>query len=366
MAIDLEKKETTDTELASPQVVNSSSPVTPTEITSEYLKANTKIHGWLTFFLFAVSFGGLISAIIPIATFDLSEYSGSVPLAMSDVVVGIMLLCLAVYTLITFVKRKPNAVFTAKTYVVVVFITNLISLISGIVGGADVADARMMSRIVRSLIWAVIWFLYLTYSQQVQEVIPKSFRKTFTGNYVVIVAFFVVPISLVGLGVHNIISQEDEVTENLNNLRFKLQYNERTDGKILFSIPDDYQCEEKNIDGLILYTLKPYDRTKSITLCSDFDGDDSKNNFQDYWTSWKDEELDNYNATVKIDELRSINDCKYFYKVTKYTIDDNDYFWRFAMLFDKDSRKVCVISCYDTEYDGYLQDFLSCIKFLNK
>ena len=44
------------------------------EITSEWLKANTEIHGWLSFFFFAIILGGLFSAIYPIATFNASAF----------------------------------------------------------------------------------------------------------------------------------------------------------------------------------------------------------------------------------------------------------------------------------------------------
>lgn len=110
MGIDLEKKE-------SPVLVSDNVGDTNVrfeeeeEITSESLLETTRIHGWLSFFLFSIIVGGLISAIYPIITFDIEEYWGSYVLGMTDIVSGIMLFALAIYTLMAFCKRKPNAVF---------------------------------------------------------------------------------------------------------------------------------------------------------------------------------------------------------------------------------------------------------------
>lgn len=50
-------------------------------------------------------------------------------------------------------------------YVVVTFITNILALISG---EFEETGLGSLPRIVRSLVWGVIWFSYLTYSEQVK------------------------------------------------------------------------------------------------------------------------------------------------------------------------------------------------------
>ena len=113
MGIDLEKKE-------SPVLVGNNVDDTnirfeeEEEITSESLLETTRIHGWLSFFLFSIFVGGLVSAIYPIITFNIEDYWGSYVLGMTDIASGVMLFALAVYTLVAFCKRKPNAVFFGK------------------------------------------------------------------------------------------------------------------------------------------------------------------------------------------------------------------------------------------------------------
>lgn len=75
MGIDLEKKE-------SPVLVGNNVDDTnirfeeEEEITSESLLETTRIHGWLSFFLFSIFVGGLVSAIYPIITFNIDLSSG--------------------------------------------------------------------------------------------------------------------------------------------------------------------------------------------------------------------------------------------------------------------------------------------------
>lgn len=80
-------------------------------ITQEYLKENTKIRGWLVFFLVAIVLGGIFSAVYPLATLDLAEYDGDKILAFADILNGFLICGLAIYTTFAFIHRKPDAVF---------------------------------------------------------------------------------------------------------------------------------------------------------------------------------------------------------------------------------------------------------------
>ena len=125
--------------------------------TSEYLKQNTEIHGWLSFFLFTVVAGGLLSVVYPLFTFNLAEYDNNIFLALADLLFGLMLFLLACYTFHAFVNRQPNAVFLAKMYIIAVFASNLLALIGGEYEPTGFGSAP---RLVRSLIWSGIWFAF--------------------------------------------------------------------------------------------------------------------------------------------------------------------------------------------------------------
>ena len=102
--INLEKSEKNET----PDDSNVIQQNQETSATIEYPDPNYSIHGWLTFFLFSIGLGGLISALYPIFTYNIAEYDGNHFLAISDVVLGVMLLILACYTIYSFCKRKSK------------------------------------------------------------------------------------------------------------------------------------------------------------------------------------------------------------------------------------------------------------------
>lgn len=103
----------------------------PSVYTSEWLKSNTQIKGWLIFFLSVISIGGVGSAFNAFTNFDAADYGENIWISAVDVFIGISLLAIAIYTVYAFVKRKPNALFYGRLYVFLVFATNIISAIGG-------------------------------------------------------------------------------------------------------------------------------------------------------------------------------------------------------------------------------------------
>ena len=344
------------------QHVNNSQPI---EITSEWLKANTEIHGWLSFFFFAIIVGGLISAIYPIATFNAADYAGNFCLGAVDIVTGLLLLAVAGFTVYSFANRKPNAVFWGKIYVALVFLTNLFVLIGG---ATEETGLQSASQVVRSVIWGVIWFLYLTFSDQVQEIIPKSFRKISSTDWAMVAASVLLPVFLFVVGLAQINSLVDTRSNQEAELRnVSLSYNQRTDGRVIFTIPYGFECESQdvNIEGvnLTLFSLNN-DEIGNCTICSDYDSDKSRKNFDSYWNSWKDEDIKNY-STDNVDRGTinvNGNDC--LYRITKHYVNGVYVYWRYYLLFDDETGKVFLASCYDTNYStDYIVELLESVKF---
>lgn len=332
-----------------------------TPITAEYLKENTSISDWLSFFLFSIILGGLISAIVPIAQYQtmLVEY-GSHYLVWCDLSLGVMLFVLAIYTLVAFCNRKPDAVFLAKTYICTAFLTNLIVLFGG---NYDEKGIGSLSHIIRSLIWGFIWFAYLCNSNKVEEVIPKEYRKRTSMDYYIIAALVVIPTLFIALGIGNLkSSNENKEQDFLQNV--VLGKNEYTDGRIVFKCPKDFSCVKQNVDNppITIFQLEN-ESYASITICSDYDTNQSQRNFNSYWENWEDQDAKKQPSTIIMNERRYVNNHPYLYKVVKYEADESDVYWRYIMLFDNASGKVCVISAYDGGYDFYLQEMLESIRF---
>ena len=62
-------------------------------------------------------------------------------------------------------------------------------------------------------------------------------------------------------------------------------------------------------------------------------------------------------------EKLEINGHPYYYAVKKYITNDSELFWRFIMMFDYETGKVCVISSYDGGYEEYMEELLNSVRF---
>ena len=166
----------------------------PSVYTSEWLKSNTQIKGWLIFFLSVISIGGVGSAINAFTNFDAADYGGNIWISAVDVFIGISLLAIAIYTVYAFVKRKPNALFYGRLYVFLVFATNIISAIGG-----DL-ELGTLKTAIRGVVWSIIWFFYLLLSDQVQRIIPKSFRKVKASDWGILTVLIMIPVFCIVIG----------------------------------------------------------------------------------------------------------------------------------------------------------------------
>ena len=333
--------------------------------TREWLKSNTEIHGWLSFFFFAIILGGIISAIYPIATYNAADYGYNGWLGAVDVFTGLSMLGIAVYTVYAFTHRKPNAVFYGRFYVILVFVTNIISLI----GGVDENGLQNTTQVVRGIVWGIVWFLYLLFSDQVQEVIPKSFRKVSGIDWGVLIALVGIPFACFFIG----LSQLNGIVEDRENneteiLSVALQDNERTDGKVIFSIPSGFSCESQESETGVGQTITVFNLENesigNISLCSDYDSDTSTSNFDDYWKNWEDSDASGKPRSDVDRGIKTINGNTCRYRIVKYNFNGVQVYWRYYVLFSSETSKCCVVSCYDRNEDtSYVSEILNSVRF---
>ena len=241
-----ETEEVSDSDFETTDVHSDAGGESTPKITREYLKVNTRIHGWLVFFFVAILVGATISLVYTLATFDFDEYGRSVSLALFDILTSALLLVVAVLTVVAFVRRNSDAVFLGKMYIVAVFAINMFTLI---MGGYEESGVGSLSQLVRSLVWGVVWFCYLTFSEQVKRVIPKGYRKVWKQDYLLLTLLVVVPIVTLVQGYHEVSSRYEKMVD------IELAENERTDGYAIFTIPEGFECEEDIIDGDIFFNL---------------------------------------------------------------------------------------------------------------
>ena len=326
-------------------------------------ESKVEIHGWLAFFLFAVGLGSLISIVMSIVACGECTTKIDSIFAFIDVILGAMTLALACYTIYAFCTRKTNAVFLGKMYIIIIFVSNLISLWGGEFNETGLGS---LSQVSKSLVWSVIWFLYLTFSDQVEEIIPKATRKISKFDYGVMTAFIVMPILVLGLGIGwgiGEVSNQSEVDAEFVS-SIELAHNEYTDGRIVFTKPAGYSCERFDLDDpKISFHDLSFGDVAWVRICGDYDTEITEQNFNTYWTNWKDESLKDVTYRQLLYEKRNVNGNPYFIKSVKYNTD-NPITWHYVLLFNKPTGKVCVVSYFEIgEGDNKLNELLASIRF---
>lgn len=139
------------------------------EVTREWLLEHTEIEGLLKIYLVLIIIGGLYSTAAECAAFGTPLWA----------VVHVPLILLTIITAIAFVRRDRDAVFLAKAYLIICLALNLLSLF-----------AVEVSTIV-GIFFCILWYLFLIFSENVNDVCPVEYRKTSVRGWVLIGLFAV-------------------------------------------------------------------------------------------------------------------------------------------------------------------------------
>lgn len=165
----------------------------------------SEIKGLFAFFLyFSIPVGIIITLISFFLNYGSADYQGSFCLKALDIVYLLFYLYFSIYTIYAFLKRKPDAVFIAKYLLIALFLSNLFVVISG---ATDSSYLNSTSRIIGSLVWSVIFFVFLCISPDVEDRIPKKIRKIQGFNKHLFILSIVLPLLLIFGGILEIIGQ---------------------------------------------------------------------------------------------------------------------------------------------------------------
>ena len=85
--------------------------------------------------------------------------------------------------IISFYSYKPNAVALGKSYLIIVFVINLLVVLNG---EYESSGFGSLPNLLSGLVWSVIWFWYLCQSEQVKSLFPKNERKMFKRDKVLL------------------------------------------------------------------------------------------------------------------------------------------------------------------------------------
>jgi len=352
------------------------------ETISEFVKSSTekcdvtlsllkeeKIHGWLSFFMFAIGLGSLIALFYNFFSMSFSDYDLGQGYAMqmfgfiSEIILEVGIFAIAIYTIISFYQYKPNAVPLAKIYVIAVFVTNLIGLLGGELE-SNGTSLGSVSRAVRSLIWGIIWFIYLCQSEQVKTLFPKENRKLLKRDKIMIfsiiapvIIWFIATFAL-AFG-QSFVSQKQIQKYTISESA--LSFNEYTDGRIIFEKPLGFLVEKMTEENEVFFRLNQGDEV-SMTIYSAFDNTDTQEYFEETMYAWSDKSFEDFEFDITNDKHYLRNSNSIYLKTLQYN-SEPIIEWTFILIFNQETTKCCLISCFSTIETGFLSDFIDSIRF---
>lgn len=297
------------------------------------------VRGWLSFFLFVVGFGSLFSLVMSISGFR-ADGDDFVSYLFSgiDVLFSLALVALAGYTIHAFLYIRSNAVFLGKLYVVIIFISNTLLLLSG-----EMPDTGWDSlpQVAKALVWSFIWFSYLCVSRQVEELFPKENRKVFKRDKYFAVSLLVIPALLLFIYFISYLGNSTAVTPLSAN---KGEY---TDGIIAFRSPEYLLCE--GADSLSDDMYHSFESGDSIwgTVVGVYDTNTTEAYFKDCVDSWRDPTLDGYDFSVLDINTGLVNHNMLRMQSIRYMTEPR-LVWTIATLFSPETGKACIVSCFAT------------------
>ena len=348
------------------------------ETNSEFVESTTeecdvkeeKIHGWLSFFMLVIGLGSVIAIFYNLYSTSFSDFDTEQGYAMqmfgfiSEIILEFGIFAIAIYTVTSFYRYKPNAVALAKIYVISVFVTNLIGLLSGELE-SNGTSLGSVGGAVRSLIWGIIWFIYLSQSEQVKRLFPKKNRKLYKRDKIILVSTFApciiwfICVFFLAFGQAAMI--EKAVTQAAIE-ESSLTLNEYTDGRVAFTKPSEFTIEKQIQDDITFFSLAKADSTVSIIICSDFDNNDNQNYFNNCMEGWEDVSLIGFKSEIKVNNHYNKDGNSIYIKTLKYDYDPIIY-WTYSLVFNNDTYKVFVLNCYSYDEMYQIDDLLKSVRF---
>ena len=161
------------------------------------------IHGWLAVFLWlGIGAGVLLSILYSFVEIQALKSEEAIELStlfssLLYLEIGV-LVATGISTIIAFYKRKKNAVSLAMTYIAMIVLDGIFTLIIG-----DLSEDYSIYPIaIRQLVWGGVWFAYLMMSSQVKAVIPKATRVWKSFEKVLIAIYLFCMTAIVGIFVY--------------------------------------------------------------------------------------------------------------------------------------------------------------------
>lgn len=229
-----------------------------TEGTSEntVMESKPAIGGWLAVFLWiGLGAGALLSLFNILANIGmLTPVYVLVMLAIAG-----SLVTAAVAAIAAFIKRKPNAVALAKTYIAMIAIDAVVCFVNYSVLG----DQTAFNPGLRSVMWSGIWFAFLCCSTRVAALIPKETRVWKGFEKLLLCIYLGANVILIG-SVVAVVEESLPVGVVYNDAHIVEGGVEELQGELPMDLGDGLLWDKASIDGRdVIFTYRFQDIYKS-------------------------------------------------------------------------------------------------------
>lgn len=327
-----------------------------------------EIKGTPLIFLFVMLVDAIVSASIPFFDLRVAIREGYTNLYFySSFIIGIMVLICALYVIYAFYRRKSNAIFYGWVYMLVTAGSNVLGLIPE--ESTEWSIGGLLWAVV-GIIWAISGMLFLYNSEDLKELLPQSSRHA-SGIDVLIalLGFIITPFILAVISEASIPIQNAYYTkqEEQKMLSLPLPDRQYTDGRIIFQVPKDFECEQKvdvQHDSTIVYMMRCDSIGCIMYISSDYFEDGNPEELFDH--CWESQRRAMRLPLTHQHAERFVNTFKghpLYCLSTRYWIDNSLVFCRFFMLFDPETTKVAAIISLDGGNSMPIDNLTSSVRF---
>ena len=330
-----------------------------TTYTITYLRGNTQMGAWLIFFLGIMCLWvvyGTVTTFLAISE-DGMDNGGFIKIC--QILPSILAMVWTFYMVFAYIRRLPNAIFLAEVLFAVLFLSKLIAKVFWPEFGYEWREIFLFFCVYG------VGLVFLVDSRCAVTIIPRNFRKTTVIDIALAVLFFLITIGAFVTGIRmDEVSyqpyQEDTAVIEIDSSDLKV--GEYTDGIIAFTPPIGFTCEQDTQQDVMVSVLTT--DSAQVTINSGIESNESESNFiLNYCPNYEYSEYKNLEQHEVSNSKREINGNTYFIQEKYYVLEEGIFFWRLIALFDSESDKACVVSCYDNGNDQYLKTLLSSIRF---
>lgn len=258
-------------------------------------------------------------------------------------------------------EGRGDAYYLIKSYVTIYAVGIAVNILNLII---EPTNGQIIGLVLKLCI-ATIAISYLLKSDTVSAVLPETTRSTSKiGKWLTIVCIGIMSLSVITILAYGVstLFEEDYDPASMTE-QYSAENGYHTDGVVAFKIPSHYTITEAETEGTIFFSIKDDETepSETITIVSELNYELRKEEFDEYYEAWKDEDFAYLSTTVVKDEENTIEGKHYRYRSVYF--EDYGTYWDFVIVNQPEINKNCLLSIYTTEPGKRAFFFIRGLKF---